>query len=95
MLKPLSAFCAKDLWTVIQSRGQFGNPEVYFYRKWDDYEKGFGVPGIAVQCNYGRTTIGIIYAWLGFNCSCLFFPFLDMGVKYQKAKILLFWITHL
>ena len=39
-------YCTEDLWTVIQSRGQFGNPEDYFYREWDDYEQGFGVPGI-------------------------------------------------
>ena len=29
-------------WTVIQRRGQFGNPEDYFYRKWNDYFHGFG-----------------------------------------------------
>ena len=39
-------YCTHDLWTVIQSRGQFGNPEDFFYREWSDYEKGFGSPGI-------------------------------------------------
>ncbi len=34
-----------DGWTVIQSRGQFGNPGDYFLRGWDSYVKGFGVPG--------------------------------------------------
>ncbi len=37
--------CMADGWTVIQSRGQFGNPKDYFYRNWDSYVKGFGVPG--------------------------------------------------
>ncbi len=37
--------CDEDGWTVIQSRGQFGNPVEYFRRSWDYYEKGFGVPG--------------------------------------------------
>ncbi len=38
-------FCDADGWTVFQSRGQFGNPLDYFYRGWDAYEEGFGVPG--------------------------------------------------
>ena len=29
-------------WTLIQRRGQFGNPKDYFYRKWNDYFLGFG-----------------------------------------------------
>ncbi len=36
--------CRKQ-WTVIQSRGQFGNPVDYFYRGWDEYVAGFGEPG--------------------------------------------------
>ena len=32
-------------WTTIQSRGQFGNPQDYFYKDYDEYVKGFGVPG--------------------------------------------------
>lgn len=39
------AHCLEDGWTVIQSRGQFGNPKDYFLRKWDAYVKGFGEPG--------------------------------------------------
>ena len=38
-------WCSGDGWTVIQSRGQFGNPEEYFYRGWAEYVAGFGVPG--------------------------------------------------
>ena len=38
-------YCTEDGWTVIQSRGQFGNPIDYFFRGWDEYEKGFGTPG--------------------------------------------------
>ena len=40
-----SAYCAADGWTVIQSRGQFGNPQDYFHKNWDAYESGFGGPG--------------------------------------------------
>ena len=40
-----NAHCLDDGWTVIQSRGQFGNPKDYFLRKWDAYVKGFGEPG--------------------------------------------------
>jgi len=29
-------------WTVIQRRGDFGNPSDYFYRNWYDYTNGFG-----------------------------------------------------
>ncbi|KAH9377323.1 hypothetical protein HPB48_016051 [Haemaphysalis longicornis] len=31
-------------WTVIQRRGQFGNPVYYFYRNWTEYARGFGDP---------------------------------------------------
>lgn len=31
-------------WTVIQKRGQFGNPVYHFYRNWTDYAEGFGDP---------------------------------------------------
>ena len=40
-----SAYCDSDGWTVIQSRGQFGNPQDYFVRNLDEYESGFGEPG--------------------------------------------------
>ena len=39
------AYCLEDGWTVIQSRGQFGNPKDFFLRKWNDYVEGFGEPG--------------------------------------------------
>jgi len=29
-------------WTVIQRRGDFGNPEDYFFRGWQEYKFGFG-----------------------------------------------------
>ena len=38
-------------WTVLQSRGDFGNPEDYFYRSWNDYENGFGEPGKVLLSN--------------------------------------------
>ena len=32
-------------WTLIQRRGQYGNPEDFFSSKlWTDYEQGFGEP---------------------------------------------------
>ena len=39
------AYCLKDGWTVIQSRGQYGNPIDYFYKAWAEYKDGFGKPG--------------------------------------------------
>ena len=46
-----NAHCLQDGWTVIQSRGQFGNPKDYFLRKWDAYVKGFGEPGTVPKLN--------------------------------------------
>ena len=43
--QPLKVHCDPDGWTVIQSRGQFGNPVDHFYRGWDEYLNGFGNPG--------------------------------------------------
>ena len=37
--------CDRDGWTVIQSRGQFGNRKNYFLRDWKSYVEGFGEPG--------------------------------------------------
>ena len=31
-------------WTVIQRRGDYGNPENYFQRPWNEYKDGFGSP---------------------------------------------------
>ena len=41
----LTVYCMRGGWTVIQSRGQFGNPKDFFYKPWTDYELGFGTPG--------------------------------------------------
>ena len=41
----LACELASDLgepWTVIQRRGQFGNPANYFQKPWADYKNGFG-----------------------------------------------------
>ena len=40
------ANCLPGGWTVIQSRGQFNNPDDYFQKDWNDYVQGFGFPGI-------------------------------------------------
>ena len=37
--------CDPDGWTVIQSRGQFGNLPRYFFRSREAYQDGFGEPG--------------------------------------------------
>ena len=42
--KMVRVYCDKG-WTVIQSRGQFGNAKDYFYRNWTEYVNGFGEPG--------------------------------------------------
>ena len=31
-------------WTVLQRRGDFGNPKDYFLKKWAEYKTGFGNP---------------------------------------------------
>ena len=31
-------------WTVIQRRGDFGNPSDFFLRNWTEYRNGFGRP---------------------------------------------------
>ena len=41
----VKANCLPGGWTVIQSRGQFNNPDDYFQKDWVDYVRGFGTPG--------------------------------------------------
>ncbi len=43
--QPVEIYCDEDGYTTIQSRGQFGNPEDYFYRNWTNYLYPFGTPG--------------------------------------------------
>ena len=43
-LRPI--YCLQDGWTVIQSRGQFGNPTDYFNKTWAEHRAGFGTPCI-------------------------------------------------
>merc|ERR1719188_862193 len=44
----VEVFCDMDTdgggWTVLQQRGDNGNPEDFFYRDWTDYAQGFGDP---------------------------------------------------
>ena len=40
----MKVYC-KDDWTVIHSRGQFGNPIDYFDRSYEEFEDGFGEAG--------------------------------------------------
>ena len=42
-------YCLQDGWTVIQSRGQFGNPPDYFNKTWAEYQAGFGTPGMNLK----------------------------------------------
>ena len=42
----VKAYCLEEGWTVIQSRGQFGNAKDHFVKQWDDYVQGFGEPGL-------------------------------------------------
>ena len=37
--------CVDDGWTVIQARGQFGNPTDFFWKTYQEYEEGFGEAG--------------------------------------------------
>ena len=41
----VQAACLEGGWTVIQSRGFFGNPPDYFAKGWAEYKAGFGMPG--------------------------------------------------
>ena len=41
----VQAACLEGGWTVIQSRGQYGNPPDYFNKGWAEYKAGFGMPG--------------------------------------------------
>ena len=41
----VDAYCLEEGWTVIQSRGQYGNPVDYFFKTWAEYKNGFGKPG--------------------------------------------------
>ncbi|PRD29075.1 UNVERIFIED_CONTAM: Techylectin-5A [Trichonephila clavipes] len=44
--KPIDVFCDMDTdgggWTVIQRRGNYGRPNDYFFKDWNDYKIGFG-----------------------------------------------------
>jgi hypothetical protein len=44
----IRVYCDNDGWTVMQSRGQFGNIVNYFERTWTAYKKGFGMPGALI-----------------------------------------------
>ena len=48
---PTVVYCDEVGYTVIQSRGQFGNPSDYFFREWNDYLEPFGAPGIQLYRN--------------------------------------------
>ena len=37
--------CLEEGWTVVQHRGQYGNPQDYFAKNWSEYSEGFGSPG--------------------------------------------------
>ena len=41
----VDAYCLEEGWTVIQSRGQYGNPIDFFYKTWSEYKSNFGKPG--------------------------------------------------
>ena len=42
---PLEVLCRTGGWTVIQSRGQFGNAPDFFYKTWVEYQSPFGIAG--------------------------------------------------
>ena len=41
----VNTYCLEEGWTIIQSRGQYGNPIDYFFKTWAEYKDGFGKPG--------------------------------------------------
>ena len=44
--------CLDDNYLVIQSRGQLGNSQDYFFRGWEEYANGFGEAGksLSARC---------------------------------------------
>ena len=44
MSTDVSVYC-KNGWTTVMSRGQFGNPQNYFQRTWQNMKESFGTPG--------------------------------------------------
>jgi len=48
---PVVLNCRSGGWTVIQSRGQFGNPPDFFYRPWSTYKNPFGTAGTLLNNN--------------------------------------------
>ena len=59
--KPAKAYCTKDGWTVIQSRGQFGNPKDYFsVKQWQDYKNGFGEPGFEIIYSLFSVSLSLV-----------------------------------
>ena len=46
--KNISVYCDMETegggWTVLQRRGDFGNPDDFFLRRWRGYKEGFGDP---------------------------------------------------
>ena len=48
----VAAYCLDEGWTVFQSRGPFGNAKDFFYKKWDEYVEGFGVPGALYRFSF-------------------------------------------
>ncbi len=56
----VSVKCSLGGWTVIQSRGSFGNPRDYFKKSWTDYVNGFGTPGVNFIKNSLKFKLDII-----------------------------------
>ena len=50
--------CRSGGWTVIQSRGQYGNPPDFFYKTWSEYKNPFGILGKFYQGQ--KTTNSIV-----------------------------------
>ena len=48
----VDAYCEVGGWTIVQARGQFNNPKDYFYKTWQEYQVGFGVPGTRLIHNF-------------------------------------------
>ena len=53
-------YCMDEGWTVIQSRGDFGNPVNYFARDWAEYKAGFGKTILTGYARIDGWSVGIV-----------------------------------
>uniref|UniRef100_A0A4Q8K2V7 U42-Liphistoxin-Lth1a_1 n=1 Tax=Liphistius thaleban TaxID=1905330 RepID=A0A4Q8K2V7_9ARAC len=74
-------------WTVIQRRGNYGNRQDYFFKKWVNYKNGFGNPEKDFWLGNDK-----IYALTNQNQYTLRFDLMDFENNLRTASYKNFWI---